>query len=95
LAGELQGTGVRVQVCLPGRVNTEFHTLQGMDVSALPPAMSAQDVAAASLAALEKGENVCVPTLADAALFDALMEIQVRAFRAAVSQTALAPRYRT
>ena len=41
LAGELKGAGVRVQVCLPGRVNTEFHTIQGMDVSALPPAMTA------------------------------------------------------
>lgn len=24
-AGELRGAGVRVQVCLPGRVDTEFH----------------------------------------------------------------------
>jgi short-subunit dehydrogenase len=94
LAGELRGTGVRVQVCLPGRVNTEFHTLQGIDVSVLPPAMSAEDVAAASLAALEKGEIVCIPALEDAALFDAQMEPQVKVFRAAVSQTAPAPRYR-
>jgi short-subunit dehydrogenase len=76
-------------------VSTEFHTLQGMDVSALPPAMSAEDVVAASLAALEKGETVCVPTLADGTLFDALMETQAKVFRAAVTQTALAPRYRT
>lgn len=27
LVGELIGTGVRLQVCLPGRVRTEFHTL--------------------------------------------------------------------
>jgi short-subunit dehydrogenase len=95
LASELNGTGVRVQVCLPGRVSTEFHILQGMDVSVLPPAMSADDVAVASLAALEKGEIVCIPTLADPTLIDALMETQVKAFRTAVSQTALAPRYRT
>jgi hypothetical protein len=42
-------------------VNTEFHTLQGMDVSALPPAMSADDLAAASPATLEKGEIACIP----------------------------------
>ncbi|HTR13865.1 MAG TPA: SDR family NAD(P)-dependent oxidoreductase [Roseiarcus sp.] len=90
-----KGAGMRVQVCLPGRVNTEFHSLQGMDVSALPPAMSAEDVAAACLVALEKGEIVCIPALEDAALFDALMEPQIKVFRAAVSQTALAHRYRT
>jgi hypothetical protein len=57
--------------------------------------MSAEDVAAASLAALEKGEMVCIPALADAAVFDTLMEMQGKAFRTAVSQTTLAPRYRT
>ena len=95
LAGELKGTGVKVQVCLPGRVDTEFHRLQGMDVSLLPPAMTAQDVATASISALEKGEIVCIPRLADAALFDALMETQVKVLRSAVSQNALPPRYRS
>ena len=33
LAGELSGTGVKVQVCLPGMVQTEFHTVQGFDTS--------------------------------------------------------------
>jgi NAD(P)-dependent dehydrogenase (short-subunit alcohol dehydrogenase family) len=39
LARELSGTGVKVQVCLPGRVETEFHTSQGIDITALPPMM--------------------------------------------------------
>jgi len=95
LAGEVTGTGVQVQVCLPGRVDTEFHKLQGMDTSALPPAMTAPDVVAASLMALDQGEVVCIPALADASLFEGLTETQVRVFRAAVMQTALAERYRS
>ena len=94
LAGELKGAGVKVQVCLPGRVNTEFHTIQGMDVSALPPAMTADGVVTASLAALAADEVVCVPGLADASLLERLTEAQVQLFRGAVMQSALAQRYR-
>jgi short-subunit dehydrogenase len=92
LVGELKDSGVRVQVCLPGRVDTEFHKLQHMDTSALPPAMSAQDVVTASLAALERNEVVCVPALADTPLFEALTEAQVTVFRSAVMKTSLAER---
>ncbi len=82
LAGELEGTGVRVEVCLPGRVDTEFHTLQGIDTSQLPPMMSAQDVVAAALAGLTQGEVVCVPALADTALLDRLADSELAVFRA-------------
>ena len=89
------GLGVRVQVCLPGRVDTEFHKVQHkvqhMDVSALPPAMAARD----GVAALERDEVVCIPALGEASLFDALTEAQVKVFRAAVMQTAPAERYRS
>ena len=95
LVGELIGTGVRLQVCLPGRVGTEFHTLQGIDTSVLPPAMTADDVVTASLAALTHDEVVCVPALADPTLFDRLTVAQVKVFRDAVIQTALAERYRS
>jgi uncharacterized protein len=61
LAGELTGTGVRVQVCLPGRVATEFHSLQGIDTSKLPPTMTSEDVVTASLAGLAQDEILCVP----------------------------------
>jgi short-subunit dehydrogenase len=95
LAGELKGTGVRVQVCLPGRVDTEFHELQGIDTSKLPPMMSPEDIVTGALAGLAQGEVVCVPALADTGLLDRLKDAQLAVFRAAVLPTpALAQRYR-
>jgi hypothetical protein len=94
LAGELSGTGVRVQVCLPGRIKTEFHTSQGIDITKLPPMMSADDFVTASLAGLTKNEVVCVPALADTALLDRIAEAQVALLRASHLQPALAERYR-
>lgn len=94
LAGELGGTGVRVQVCLPGRVNTEFHTAHGIDTSKLPPAMTADDVVTASLAALARDEVVCIPALADPALYEDLTEQQLKVFRSSAMHPILAERYR-
>jgi short-subunit dehydrogenase len=93
LAGELSGTGVYVQVCLPGRVSTEFHVAHGIDTSKLPPAMTAEDVVAASLSALSRQEIVCIPALADPALFGQLTEAQIALFRNSAMQPALAERY--
>lgn len=96
LAGELVGTGVQVQVCLPGRVDTEFHTLQGIDTSKLPPMMTPDDIVTGALAGLAQGEIMCVPALADAALLDRLVEAQLAVFKAAALQPkpTLAQRYR-
>jgi short-subunit dehydrogenase len=92
LAGELDGTGVRVQVCLPGMVATEFHSRVGRDPSKMPPMMTAPDVVAASLAALERGEVVCVPGLDDPSLLERLAEMQ-RAVLASANRPTLAGRY--
>jgi short-subunit dehydrogenase len=92
LAGELAGTGVKVQVCLPGLVATEFHTVQGIDRSRMPPMMSAADIVTASLAGLAAGEVCCVPGLVDASLLDRLAEAQLAVMRAA-NQPKLADRY--
>jgi uncharacterized protein len=94
LAGELSGTGVRVLVCLPGRIKTEFHTSQGIDITKLPPMMSADDFVTASLAGLMKNEVVCVPALADTTLLDRISEAQVALLRDSHLQPALAERYR-
>ena len=95
LAGELAGTGVRVQVCLPGRVATEFLAGHHIDKSKLPPEMTAEDVVTASLTALAQNETVCIPGLGDPALFAKLSEAQVAVFRASAMQSVIADRYRT
>ena len=94
LAGETKGTGVHVQVCIPGRIQTDFHEAQGIDTSKQPPAMSAADVVTASLSALARNEIVCVPGLADPAQLDALNNAQLAVFRTAAMQSICAERYR-
>jgi len=91
LAGELSGTGVGVQVCLPGLVATEFHTVQGMDLSTRPR-MTADDVVTASLAAFARGEVTCIPGLEDASLLERLTEAQ-RAVMTSANTPMLARRY--
>ena len=68
LAGELAGTGVRVQACCPGPVATEFLHGTGIDPARLPVTpMDPGEVVTASLAALGLGEAVCIPGLDDPA----------------------------
>ena len=93
LAGELAESGVHVQACLPGLVNTEYHALVGRDPSKMPPMMQPADVVAASLAALVHGEVVCLPGLEDAALFERLAEAR-RSVIISAGKPVLAPRYR-
>jgi uncharacterized protein len=92
LAHELAGTGVRVQVCLPGVVATEFHQLQGRDLGNVPR-MGADDVARASLAGLRLGEVLCAPGMEDASPLQKIAEAE-RAALAAARATAPASRYR-
>ena len=95
LAGELAGTGVQVQACCPGLVETEFHELAGLDRSGIPfPVMRPEDVAGAALAGLRLGEVVCVPGLQDRSLIDNVNEAQQALFLTAVA-SGLARRYQT
>ena len=93
VANELEGTGVRVTVCCPGVVKTEFHEVQGMDMSSLPR-MSPEDVVQGALAASERGEIVNSPPVDDVNLWDRLAAAQTAAF-ANGRTSELAPRYRT
>ncbi|WTO34079.1 SDR family oxidoreductase [Streptomyces achromogenes] len=99
LAAELNGTPVRVQALCPGLTATEFHLTQGRDPVAGEVArvhdeggMPARDVVTASLRALETGEVVCVPGLADAEAVGRLTAAEL-GLRSSSTGT-LAPRYR-
>lgn len=90
LHAELVGTGVSVHVLCPGIVATEFHEVQGMDLSSLPR-MSAAEVVTAALAGIDVGEVVIAPGVEDTSVLDAVFAAEITAFSA---QTAhLASRY--
>lgn len=91
LHAELEGTGVNVHVVCPGVVATEFHQVQGMDLSAVPR-MSAEDVVIAALAGIELGEVVSAPGVEDYSLLEAVFGADLAAFAAQSPQ--LASRYR-
>lgn len=69
LSNELRDRGIRFQVLCPGIVNTEFHTIQGGDVSQVAW-VTAEEVVAASLVGLERGDLICIPTADDDAAVD-------------------------
>jgi short-subunit dehydrogenase len=60
LAGELRDSGVRMQVVCPGVVRSEFHSRQGLDLTAVPR-MEPGSVVQASLLDLERGVVVSIP----------------------------------
>ncbi len=91
LSAELEGTGVRVHVVCPGVVATEFHTVQGMDLSAVAR-MSADDVVTGALRGLELGEVVSAPGVEDQALLQQVFTASLAAFGG--QSPDLASRYR-
>jgi uncharacterized protein len=66
---ELSDKGVRVQAVLPGATATEFWDVAGVPVSALPSqiVMPAHEMVDAALAGLDQGELVTIPSLPEAA----------------------------
>ncbi|MFC3744419.1 SDR family NAD(P)-dependent oxidoreductase [Paractinoplanes deccanensis] len=91
LHAELADTGVRVHVVCPGIVATEFHEVQGMDLSALPR-MTAADVVTATLAGIRLGETVIAPGVEDYGLLHRVFDADLAAFGGQSPE--LAGRYR-
>lgn len=91
LAGELEGTNVKLQVVCPGVVATEFHTRQGIDMSARPR-LSAEELAKGSLADLDAGVLVSLPTVEDPSVFDEIGAAQAHVMAEGLRPT-LAARY--
>jgi uncharacterized protein len=94
LSGELGESGVYVQACLPGLVDTEYHALVGRDPSKMPPMMRAADVVRASLSALSRAEVICIPGLDDVSLVQRLSDVR-RTILTSANRPALSQRYRT
>ncbi|MET3521869.1 SDR family NAD(P)-dependent oxidoreductase [Mesorhizobium abyssinicae] len=95
LRQELEGTGVRVQVVLPGATATDFWAIAGRPVELLPSAivMSGEDLVDAALLGLDRGEFATIPSLQDGGLFDAY-ETARQAMIGKLSNSTPAPRYR-
>jgi uncharacterized protein len=73
LAAELADTGVRIQAVLPGALATELWDKSGLPLSNLPAeiVMTVDDAVDAALAGLDAGELITIPSLPDAAHWDA------------------------
>ncbi|CAA9283279.1 MAG: Short-chain dehydrogenases of various substrate specificities [uncultured Craurococcus sp.] len=94
LRHELAGTGVGVQVVLPGATATEFWSVAGTPLEHLPRemVMRAEDLVDAALAGLDAGEFATVPSLPDPADW-AAFEAARLALRPGLSRTVPASRY--
>jgi uncharacterized protein len=96
LQQELAGTGVRVQVVLPGAIRTAMWEKGGIDiVSALPKEMlmEADEMVDAALAGLDDGERVTIPSLPDLEEWEAYEAARQTLLRK-LSRNMPAPRYR-
>ncbi|MBK5400162.1 SDR family oxidoreductase [Pseudomonas sp. TH39(2020)] len=75
LNAELEGTGVKVQAVLPGVTRTEIFERSGIDATQIPVdmVMEADDMVDAALSGLDQGELITIPSLPDAADWDAFV----------------------
>lgn len=94
MAAEATGSGVYVQLLIPGVVATEFHGVAGADVNRFPPSMVMQpdDLVASSLKGLDLGELVCIPSLPDVRDWETYVQAEQK-LMGNVSRDHIAERY--
>ncbi|SNT51760.1 SDR family NAD(P)-dependent oxidoreductase [Actinacidiphila glaucinigra] len=94
LAQEFAGSGVRVQVVMPGALETAIWDGSGIELDQLPKeaVMAPRDAARAALAGLDAGELVTIPSLPDHAQWEAYENAR-QALLPGLSLTSPAGRY--
>jgi uncharacterized protein len=92
---ELEHTGVKVQVVLPGATATDFWAIAGRPVELLPHeiVMSSEDLVDSALVGLDRGEFATIPSLQDEGLFNDY-EAARKAMLGELSNARPAQRYR-
>jgi len=92
---ELKPHGVRVQAVLPGATRTEIWERAGRSLESLPAEilMDADEMVDAAIAGLDQGELVTIPSLPDAADWDAFTAARLK-LAPNLSRNAAAGRYK-
>lgn len=80
MQAEVGKVGVQIQAVLPGVTRTEIWERSGMDAAALPPEMIMEvgDMVDAALAGFDQGELVTIPSLPDAADWQAVVTARTK-----------------
>lgn len=96
LNAEIADKGVQVQAVMPGATRTEIWERAGMDLGAFPPemVMDVNEMVDAALAGFDQKELVTIPSLANAADWDAFINARL-ALGPNLSLQHAAARYKT
>lgn len=96
LNAEIGDKGVQVQAVMPGATRTEIWERAGMDLNAFPPemVMDVNEMVDAALAGFDQKERVTIPSLANAADWDAFVNARL-ALGPNLSLQHAAARYKT
>ena len=94
---EVEGSGVQMQLLVPGLIRTEFHEHSGTDITRFPPEMimSPDDLVQGSLLGLERRELICIPALPDTQDLETFLTAQLALGQNLAHQGQLAARYAT
>lgn len=95
MQNELSKDGIRIQAVLPGATRTEIWERAGTDINNLPAEilMSVDEMVDASLAGLDQGELVTIPSLPNAGDWETLNNARL-ALAPNLSKNHAAPRYK-